>query len=63
MLSQFFSNVGVSGKWKMNDVYGLDDELLATVPRLVLALLLLFPLNDKVIYMHYFSLKSCLLGY
>jgi hypothetical protein len=50
---QFLSNVGVSDKWKMTDVYGLDDDLLATVPRPVLALLLLFPLNDKVYMNHY----------
>ena len=32
----------------MADVYGLDPDLLATVPQPVLALLLLFPLNEKV---------------
>jgi hypothetical protein len=46
---QFLTSVGVSSKWRINDVYGLDSELLATLPSPALAVLLLFPLNDKVI--------------
>ena len=48
---QFLTSVGVSSKWRINDVYGLDSELLATLPSPALAVLLLFPLNDKVTYL------------
>lgn len=45
---QFLANVGVSNAWKINDVYGLDPELLGMLPKPVLAVLLLFPINEKV---------------
>lgn len=48
LFDQFLESVGVSKKWKINDVYGLDSEMLALLPRPVLALLMLFPLNEKV---------------
>lgn len=54
--------------WQFRDVYGLDPELLSMVPRPVCALLLLFPVTEKVttcvrsvclrIYSHGLSQKS-----
>lgn len=41
-------NLGVPMNWQIVDVYGLDDDLLATVPQPVLAVILLFPVTPNV---------------
>ncbi|XP_023322187.1 ubiquitin carboxyl-terminal hydrolase isozyme L3 [Eurytemora carolleeae] len=47
VMNSFLRKVGVPEEWEINDVFGLDDELLQMLPQPVLALLLLFPINDK----------------
>lgn len=45
---QFITGLGMKETWQFRDVYGLDPELLSMVPRPVCALLLLFPVTEKV---------------
>lgn len=47
-LSQYIENLGASKNWQFVDIYGLDAELLMMVPRPVAAVMLLYPLTEKV---------------
>lgn len=47
-MNKFLQKLGVPPKIQVVDVYSLDPELLAVVPQPVLAILLLFPCDDKV---------------
>ena len=48
-LFQFLESLGVETTWQYFDVFGLDPELLAILPQPVIALLLLFPVTEKVL--------------
>lgn len=48
--------MGVPEKYNIVDVYGLDEDALAYVPRPVFALVLLFPCSEKVQVLYIFGL-------
>ena len=45
---QYVQNLGVPATWQFTDVYGFEPDLLAFVPKPVVAVLLLYPLSEKV---------------
>uniref|UniRef100_A0A1B6LCB9 Ubiquitin carboxyl-terminal hydrolase n=1 Tax=Graphocephala atropunctata TaxID=36148 RepID=A0A1B6LCB9_9HEMI len=47
VINKFLKNMGVPEKWQVTDVYGLDEDMLAIVPRPVLSLMLLFPTSQN----------------
>ena len=49
---QYAANLGMKMSYQFHDVFGLDEELLAMIPQPCIALLLLFPINEKVQYTH-----------
>lgn len=45
---QYAARLGMKMSYQFHDVFGLDSELLAMVPQPCIALLLLYPINEKV---------------
>ena len=45
---QYIHNLGVPSEWDFCDVFGTEPELLGMVPTPVLAVMLLYPINEKV---------------
>ena len=40
--------MGVSEQWAVTDVFGLEPDLLAMLPQPIIAILMLFPVTEKV---------------
>lgn len=47
VMNSFLRKLGVPTEWEINDVYGLDPEMLMMLPQPVLSLMLLFPITEK----------------
>ena len=52
---QYAANLGMEMQFQFYDVFGLDPDLLTMVPKPCIALLLLFPINEKVCNIIYMS--------
>lgn len=45
--------------WEFVDIYGLDPDLLGMVPQPVKAVVLLYPINEKVLNLISITFSSC----
>lgn len=54
VMTKYLHNVGVSSKWSISDIFGLDDEILNYVQKPVKAIIFLYPLTENVSKIHLF---------
>lgn len=47
VMNKFLQKLGVSNKWNIVDVMGLESDMLSWVPRPVLSVMLLFPISES----------------
>ncbi|XP_044731459.1 ubiquitin carboxyl-terminal hydrolase [Chrysoperla carnea] len=47
VMNKYLQNLGVSEKWNIVDVFGLEEEALQWIPRPTLGLILLYPVNEQ----------------
>jgi len=50
---QYVRTLGISEQWQFVDVWGFESDLLQLLPRPICAVLLLYPLSDKVFWVSY----------
>jgi len=49
--NEYSAKLGIDPQWSFTDIYGLDPDLLAMVPQPTKAVLMLFPITERV-YSH-----------
>eukprot|EP00163_Fabomonas_tropica_P006752 TRINITY_DN1633_c0_g1_i4.p1 TRINITY_DN1633_c0_g1~~TRINITY_DN1633_c0_g1_i4.p1 ORF type:complete len:197 (+),score=1.96 TRINITY_DN1633_c0_g1_i4:63-653(+) len=59
VLNKFAHKLGMPRTWEFGDVFGVDSEMLAWVPKPVLAVVLLFPITEKVCLSPPYSIFFC----
>ena len=47
-MNKYIENLGASTDWGFHDIFGLDPDLLMMVPKPVAAVMLLYPISEKV---------------